>query len=73
MDKTGIRIARRVVAYMLSVAEQQVDLAFFQGLGMGLAICFEEMTGSTAKNKKPQELMQWALALPDEKYPKVST
>jgi len=72
MDKTGIRIARRVVAYMLSVAEQQVDLAFFQGLGMGLAICFEEITGSSAGNKKPQELMQWAMNLPDEKYPRVT-
>jgi len=72
MDKVSIRITRRVVAYMLSVAEQQVDLAFFQGLGMALAVCFEEMTGSTAKNKKPQDLMQWALALPDEKYPRVT-
>lgn len=47
------------------------DLAFFQGLGLGLAICFEEMTGSTARDKTPKGLMEWALSLPNVPYPRV--
>lgn len=72
MSADSIRIAKRIVTYMLSVAEQQVDMQFFQGLGMGLAVCFEEMTGSTAKDKKPKDLMQWALALQEVRFPKVT-
>lgn len=72
MTNTEIRIARRVAAYMLSVAEQQVDLSFFQGLGMALAVIYEEMTGRTAADKKPKEIIEWAKDLPEEKYPRVT-
>ena len=94
----GIRIARRVVAYMLEAAEQSeanrlsgqreyicpgcgklqaivdVDinhersLSFFMGLGMSLAVIYEEMTGRPAGDKKPQQLMEWAKDLPAERY-----
>lgn len=72
MTQTEVRIARRLVTYMLSVAEQQIDLQFFQGLGVALAVVYEEMTGRTAVDKKPLELIQWAKNLPEERYPKVA-
>ena len=72
MDASAIRIARRCAIYMGEIAEQQVDLHFFMGVGLTLAICFEEMTGSSAGNRKPQELIQWALNLPDVPYPRVT-
>lgn len=49
------------------------SLAFFQGLGLALMVCFEEMTGNTAKDKKPIDVMQWALELPTVPYPKVGS
>lgn len=72
MSETEVRIARRVSTYMLDVAEQQVDLSFFQGLGLALAIIYEEMTGRTAADKKPQEIIQWAKDLPYVIFPHVS-
>jgi hypothetical protein len=72
MSETEIRIAKRVATYMLEVAEQQVDLSFFTGIGLCLAIVYEEITGNAAGNRKPQELMQWALDLPWVKFPHVS-
>lgn len=71
MDPSAIRIARRLVHEMLQCANEQLDLHMFMGIGIGLAFCYEEMTGRTAKDKKPQELMQWALGLPDERYRRV--
>jgi hypothetical protein len=71
MDSESIRIARRIVAQMLALAEQGADLALFQGYGLCLAICYEEMTGRTALDKKPRELMEWAKNLPDARYRKV--
>jgi hypothetical protein len=70
--KSEIRIAKRLVHYMLEVSNQQTDMQFFQGLGMALAIVFEELTGRTAKTVKPKDLMQWALDLPDVPMPRVS-
>jgi len=71
MSSTEIRIARRVATYMMEIAAQQVDMNFFQGLGLALAVIFEECTGSSAKDKKPQTIIQWAQDLPHEPYPKV--
>jgi len=71
MSNTEIRIARRVATYMLEIAEQQVDMNFFQGLGLALAVIFEECTGSSARDKKPQTIIEWARNLPDVAYPKV--
>lgn len=71
MNEVEIRIARRVATYMLEVAEQQVDLHFFQGLGFALAVIYEESTGRTANTVKPRELIEWAKNLPDVKYQKV--
>ena len=72
MDAESIRITRRIMTYMMECAEQQVNIELFKGLGLSLAVCYEEMTGRTASNKKPKELMQWALSLPAEKYPRVT-
>ena len=71
MTDTEIRIAKRVATYMLEIAEQQVDLHFFQGLGLTLAIVYEESTGLTAANRKPRELIEWAKNLPEVKFPHV--
>jgi hypothetical protein len=72
MGPVEIRIARRVATYMMEVAEQQVDLHFFQGLGMALAVIFEESTGKSAKDVKPKELLEWANNLPQVPYPRVT-
>ena len=72
-NETLYRIAKRIVTYMLEAAEQGVNLEFFQGLGMSLAVVYEEVTGRTAADKKPRELMQWALNLPDVRFPHVSS
>jgi hypothetical protein len=72
MDATQIRIAKRVTHYMLEVANEQIDMNFFMGLGFSLGIIYEEVTGKTCASLKPQELMQWALGLPEVPFPKVS-
>ena len=66
MGEVEIRIARRVSTYMLEISEQQVDLNFFQGLGLALAVIYEECTGFSAKNRKPRELLEWARTLPEK-------
>jgi len=71
MNEESIRIAKRIVVQMMAIAEQQMDLNLFMGYGFCLAVCFEEMTGRTAHDKKPQALMEWARALPDVPYKKV--
>lgn len=71
MHPSSIRIARRLVNEMLEVAKDQTDMSMFIGLGLALALCFEEMTARSAKNMKPRELMQWAKELPDERYKRV--
>jgi hypothetical protein len=71
MSEAEIRIAKRVATYMLEIAEQQVDLNFFQGLGLSLAIVYEESTGRTSADKKPRELLEWARSLPSVSYPHV--
>ena len=68
LDPSAIRTAKRIAHEMLQVANEQIDLHFFMGLGFGLAICYEEMTGRTAADKKPQELIQWTLDLPAVPY-----
>lgn len=71
LDPSAIRIAKRVAHEMLQIATEQIDLHFFMGMGMALAICYEEITGRTAADKKPQQLIQWTLDLPDTPYFKV--
>ena len=71
MTDTEIRVARRIVAYMQDIAQQQVDLAFFEGLGLALAVLYEESTGHPVSQMKPQHLMEWALALPQVRYPRI--
>jgi hypothetical protein len=72
MSETEIRIARRIATYMLEISEQQVDINFFQGLGLALAVVFEECTRLPAGSRKPQELLEWARALSSEvPFPKV--
>lgn len=66
MSEPEIRIAKRLATYMMEVAEQQVDLNFFQGLGLGLGIVYEETQGRSVNNMKPRELIQWALNLPEK-------
>ena len=73
MESTEIRIARRICAYMMEASEQQINLEYFKGLGISLAVCYEEMMGRTALDKKPLELLKWALDLPKERYPHVSS
>ena len=73
MSEAEIRIARRIATYMLEISEQQVDLNFFQGLGLALAITYEELTGRTAADKKPRELLEWAKNLPTVAFPHVSS
>ena len=68
MTDSEIRAARRIVAYMQDVAQQQVDLYFFQGLGLALAVLYEESTGLGASQMKPKDLMEWALNLPQVRY-----
>ncbi len=72
MTDSEVRIAKRLVHEMRLVAlnaqkEAEVrpeGLAFFQGIGLTLAILFEEMTGKESKNTKPMELMSWVDNLP---------
>jgi hypothetical protein len=72
MTSNEIRIAKRLVKEMRLVAmnaqkEGSVDpqgLAFFQGIGLTLAIVFEELTGKESKSLKPTEIMAWADNLP---------
>ena len=71
MTDSEIKIARRIAAYMLEIAEQQVDLHFFQGLGLALAVCYEELTGYSSRQIKPRELLEWAKNLPQVSYPHV--
>lgn len=66
-----IRIVKRLTHEMLQVAHEKIDLSLFMGLGYALAICYEETTGRTVNDKKPKELMQWALDLPEVRYMKV--
>jgi hypothetical protein len=73
MSEVDIRIAKRVATYMLEVAEQQVDLHFFMGLGFSLAVIYEEVTGLSAKNTKPKDLIQWAQALGSVTFPHVKS
>ncbi len=65
-------MARRIAVYMLECADQQINIEFFKGLGMALAVVYEELTGRTAANKKPQEILQWAKDLPPVRYPHVT-
>lgn len=72
MTDQEIRIAKRLVKEMRQVAMQAqrvkednpLGLAFFQGIGLTLAIVFEEMTGRESKSLKPTDIMQWADNLP---------
>lgn len=73
MTECEIRIARRIATYMLEVAEQRVDLAFFQGLGLALGVVYEECTGHTVNNKKPKGVIEWAQNLPEVTYPHVES
>jgi hypothetical protein len=71
MTQQEIKIAKRIEVYMSSIAEQQIDLNFFMGLGFALAIVYEESTGYSAQNRKPKEIMEWARNLPLVTYPHV--
>jgi hypothetical protein len=73
MEQAEIRTVKRIAHEMLQVAHEQLDMSFFMGLGYALAIVYEESTGRTAADKKPQELMQWALDLPEVKFKKVGS
>ena len=73
MNHAEIRIAKRLVTYMLEVAEQGVDMNFFMGIGLTLAIVYEECTGRSAKDKKPRDLIQWAKDLPEVRFPPVGS
>lgn len=63
-DETA-RIAHRLLREMIHVAEANGDMKFFQGVGMSLAIVFEEVTGQSAKNLTPKQVMQWAMRVPE--------
>ena len=71
MTPTEIRIARRLATYMLEIAEQKIDFHFFQGIGLALAVVYEESIGAAAGSIKPWDLIQWAKDLPDVPYPRV--
>jgi uncharacterized protein YggL (DUF469 family) len=73
MSEAEIRTVKRLAHEMLQVAHEQLDMSFFQGLGYALAIAYEELTGRTAADKKPQELIQWALDLPEVLFKKVGS
>jgi hypothetical protein len=70
MTDTTTRIAQRIVQAMISIATNQaaskdMKLEMFKGLGMALAFVFEETQGKSAINRKPKELMEWAISLPE--------
>ena len=48
------------------------DLAFFQGLGLALGVCFEEMLGKSVRDVRPVDLLKWAQELPSVPYPRVT-
>lgn len=71
MEASEIRFVKRIAHEMLQVAHEQIDMSFFMGLGFSLGLAYEEITGRTCADKKPQELIQWALDLPEVRYKKV--
>jgi phosphoribosylaminoimidazole (AIR) synthetase len=73
MGEAEIRTVKRLAHEMLQVSHEQLDMSFFMGLGYALAIAYEESTGRTAADKKPQELIQWALGLPEVRFKKVGS
>ena len=72
IDDTTARIAKRLVQTMISFATndsltRKQGMDTFKGLGFALAMVYEETTGNSANNRKPKELMQWAINLAEPK------
>lgn len=61
-----IIIAKRILKQQVLLAQKQIDMNMFMGLGMALATVYEVATGRRVVQEKitPQEVMQWALSLP---------
>lgn len=71
----AIRITKRLVLEMVNLATSEAfnktNLLLFEGMGLALAMCFEELTTNSARNRKPREIMQWAMELPSPPLPPV--
>ncbi len=62
------------MAEMVNSKDKSVEaLGVFMGLGMALGMCFELVTGRSAKGEKPADVLKWAISLPrDSDEPKVT-
>lgn len=67
------RIAQRIAHEMLQLSNTEIELYTYMGLGHCLGMAYEEITGRTCNDKTPRELIQWAINLPEVRYPHVTT
>ena len=68
LNDTTAMIAKRITSAMGSLVlstNSHDDTCRLQGLGLALAFVFEESAGESSKQRKPSELMKWAIELPD--------
>ncbi len=74
LDDAKVLVVKRIIqamgALVMGTSDHDCTMRL-QGLGLALAICFEEFTGISAKQKKPSELMTWGLELPEPLIRKV--
>lgn len=63
LKKVAKRIALNMRDMSSAANNSPENLKLFMGLGLALAFCFEELTGHTCSDKKPLEVLQWALSL----------
>ena len=68
-DAINVMIVKRIAQFIIATLQNQaggakVTIDTYKGASMALAFCFEEMTGRSAANIKPKELLKWALSLP---------
>lgn len=71
-DKLNV-IAKRISVEMLGCIQHKLGSQVFLGLGVALAIVYESITGRSAKERKPQELVEWASNLPNPKSSTILT
>lgn len=71
MKEPLARIAKRILFEMLNLtsgkdrASVEQRYHTFIGLSLALIYVYEEYTGQSAKERKPKELMTWAMELPE--------
>ncbi len=73
MDNLTKRLAFAMAEMVNSKDKSKEALGVFIGLGMALGMCFELVTGHSVKDKKPMDVLKWAISLPrDSDEPKVT-